>query len=128
MTALATLARIEVAQLLTNKLGSAWKVYLVAAPTPVVPSVTIVGDTPYMRPERIGSSLNYALRLKLLVAVDMRVTLSAIAKLEQACEDCMTAVEALVEIVEVSPPQVTDLGPQGSILVSEISVIAHLKE
>lgn len=125
--ALATQARAEIGAVVSTALGTGWKVYLVAPPTPVVPSVTLVPDTPYMRPTRLGT-LNYELRVKLLVAVDMRILNTALNKIESAVETCMTALAPTVQVMEVSPPQVTDIGAQGSILVAEVSIIATIKE
>lgn len=68
--ALSTDARLELAGLLAAVTG--YKVHDVAPNVPIPPCLVIVPDTPWIVPERIGSVLNYRLRLKVLVVVDSR--------------------------------------------------------
>ena len=85
----------------------------------------IVPDTPWIVPERIGSVLNYRLRLKVLVVVDSRNNAAGLKKLESAVEAVAVAVGDSFIIDQISPPQITDTGAT-AVLVSEVSTTSHI--
>lgn len=121
---LCTQARNELAGLLGTVTG--FKVHAVAPAVPVPPCIVIVPDTPWIAPERSGSVLNYRLRLKVLVVVDARSNVQGLAKAEAAVERVLLAIGRKFIVDQVSPPGLTDVGAQGSVLVSEISTTAHI--
>lgn len=123
MTALATGARDELAGLLATVTG--YKVHKVAPNAPIPPCLVIVPDTPWIVPERVGSILNYRLRLKVLVVVDSRNNSAALIKMEDAVEAVAVAVGDAFIVDQISPPQITDTG-SSAVLVSEISTTAHI--
>lgn len=123
MTALATEARDELAGLLATVTG--YKVHKVAPNAPIPPCLVIVPDTPWIVPERVGSILNYRLRLKVLVVVDSRNNSAALIKMEDAVEAVAVAVGDTFIVDQISPPQITDTG-SSAVLVSEISTTAHI--
>ena len=121
--ALSTDARLELAALLASVTG--YKVHDVAPNVPIPPCLVIVPDTPWIVPERIGSVLNYRLRLKVLVVVDSRNNAAGLKKLEEAVEAVAVAVGDSFIIDQISPPQITDTGAT-AVLVSEVSTTSHI--
>ena len=121
--ALSTDARQELAGLLATVTG--YKVHDVAPNVPIPPCLVIVPDTPWLVPERIGSVLNYRLRLKVLVVVDSRNNAAGLKKLESAVEAVAVAVGDSFIIDQISPPQITDTGAT-AVLVSEVSTTSHI--
>ena len=121
--ALATDAREELATLLATVTG--YKVHKVAPNAPIPPCLVIVPDTPWIVPERIGTVLNYRLRLKVLVVVDSRNNAAALVKMENAVEAVAVAIGDTFIIDQISPPQITDTG-SSAVLVSEVSTTSHI--
>ena len=121
--ALSTDARLELAGLLASVTG--YKVHDVAPNVPIPPCLVIVPDTPWIVPERIGSVLNYRLRLKVLVVVDSRNNTAALKKMESAVEAVAVAVGDSFIIDQISPPPITDTGAT-AVLVSEVSTTSHI--
>ena len=121
--ALSTDARLELSGLLATIPG--YKVHDVAPNVPIPPCLVIVPDTPWIVPERIGSVLNYRLRLKVLVVVDSRNNAAGLKKLESAVEAVAVAVGDSFIIDQISPPQITDTGAT-AVLVSEVSTTSHI--
>ena len=121
--ALATDARDELATLLATDTG--YKVHKVAPNAPIPPCLVIVPDTPWIVPERIGTVLNYRLRLKVLVVVDSRNNAAALVKMENAVEAVAVAIGDTFIIDQISPPQITDTG-SSAVLVSEVSTTSHI--
>ena len=121
--ALATDARDELATLLATVTG--YKVHKVAPNAPIPPCLVIVPDTPWIVPERIGTVLNYRLRLKVLVVVDSRNNAAALVKMENAVEAVAVAIGDTFIIDQISPPQITDTGAT-AVLVSEVSTTSHI--
>jgi hypothetical protein len=122
-TALASDARDELATLLATVTG--YKVHKVAPNAPIPPCLVIVPDTPWIVPERIGTVLNYRLRLKVLVVVDSRNNAAALVKMENAVEAVAVAIGDTFIIDQISPPQITDTG-SSAVLVSEVSTTSHI--
>lgn len=121
--ALSTDARLELAGLLATVTG--YKVQDVAPNVPIPPCLVIVPDTPWIVPERIGSVLNYRLRLKVLVVVDSRNNAAGLKKMESAVEAVVVAIGDTFIIDQISPPQITDTGAT-AVLVSEVSTTSHI--
>lgn len=124
---ISTQARAALATLLgTNVTG--YKIWATAPAVPVAPCLVLVPDSPWMLPERLGSGANVAMRMKILVVVDARVNVNGLDKTEVAVQKILKAVASTWSVDQVGPPQITEVGPQGSVLVTEILCTAHLKE
>jgi hypothetical protein len=123
VTALATTTREAIGTLLaaTNR-----TIYTVAPPIPDAPCLVIVPDVGWITPDRIGSVKRFELRLKILVVA--RDNAEGVAEIEDAVEEVMTTLATPCLISEVSPPAVTDIGAQGSVLVSEVKLSIQVKE
>lgn len=125
MTALTTEAR----QLLTQKLtGLGYTVYSVVPATPKTPSVSIMPDTPWITPERIGSQLQYETRWVIKTAIGTARNNEAQSKTETAVDTLLAALTNPVQVRTVSPPQYLDTGAQGIVLSTDIYVSIHMKE
>ena len=125
MTALTTEARQMIASSLTN-LG--FKVYSTVPPTPVPNSVVITPDSPWIRMERIGSRLNYECSWRVILIVDPRSNEQAQLAAEDNIDLILGNVPDGFSVTFVGAPQITDLGGQGSVLATEITISARMKE
>lgn len=123
MTALATQTRLAVADALA---ATGRTVHPQAPAVPVPPCLVLVPDQSWITPDRIGSTQRYELRLKVLAVA--RDNTEGLADLEQAVEDVMAAVDQLAAISNVTPPASTDIGAQGTVLVSEVHLSIRVKE
>jgi len=125
MTALTTESRTTLAAAFT---GQGYRVYDTPPPVPTPPCVTFVADSPWIRPGRIGSNLNYEVRWRILVAVKVRKTSAELLDIENAVDIILGLMPAGFEVAQVGPPQLTDTGAQGTVITTEIAVSAHMKE
>jgi len=123
VSALSTQARAEVADAL--KTISGVTVYPSAPAVPIPPCVTLVPDTPWMTPAMIGGRLRLELRLRCLVVTRDNNDLD---RHEQLVEDVLVALPEGSVITTVSPPSSTDVGAQGSVLVSEVMFSLNIRE
>lgn len=125
MTALTTESRTALA----NALGAnGWRVYDTPPPVPIPPCITFVADSPWVKPSRIGSNLNYEVRWRILVAIRIRKNSAELLDAENAVDTILGLIPAGFEVAQVGPPQLTDTGAQGTVLTIEIAVSAHMKE
>jgi len=112
-------------QLVTWLETTSWRVESLIPPVPTPPMLAVTADTPWLDPERLPS-LAAAVNLKVLaVARDNR---EGQEQLEQMIHDVLDALHGRTEWRSVTAPQVLDLGAQGTVLVSEVSVTIHVKE
>lgn len=125
MTALTTEARSD---LITAFSGLGFKVYSVAPPVPKAPSIVIVPDSPWVRPDRVGSNLNYEVRWRVLAVISPRNNEVSQLDSENAVDAILAAMPAGYLVTQVGPPSITDTGAQGSVITIEIAVSAHMKE
>ena len=114
--------------LITALTGNGYKIYDTVPTVPVTPSVVIVPDSPWVEPTRIGSTLNYAVRWRLLLNVNVRVNSVAISTTEDALDVLLAALPASVNVASVNPPQLLTLGSQGTVMTTEIQVQIQMKE
>jgi len=114
--------------IVTSLTGLGYKIYDTVPPVPVTPSVVIVPDSPWVQPTRIGSTLNYAVRWRLLLNVNVRVNSVAIVTTEDALDVLLAALPTSVNVASVSPPQLLTLGSQGTVMTTEIQVQIQMKE
>lgn len=125
MTALTTQAR----SLLSTQLATtSYVVHDVAPPTPVPTCLVIVPDDPWVQLDRIGSPLQYTVGLKVLVVADARTNAQGLLDSEDAVDAVLDAVAGNFQTVRVGPPQLTDIGAQGAVLTTEISLAVRMKE
>jgi len=114
--------------IVTSLTGLGYKIYDTVPTVPVTPSVVIVPDSPWVEPTRIGSTLNYAVRWRLLLNVNVRVNAVAISTTEDALDVLLAALPASVNVASVNPPQLLTLGSQGTVMTTEIQVQIQMKE
>jgi hypothetical protein len=124
-TPLATEARTTLA---TNLAGVGVKVWSVAPNVPTPPCLVIKPDTVWIIPRRIGSNLNYEVRLNVLIVADGRTNAQALAKCEQLVDALLNNVGSGFTVEQIGPPQLTDLGGKGSALTVETTITAQVKE
>lgn len=125
MTALSTEAR----QLVHSAFAAAGIANYAAPPTVPQPGqVIVLPDLPWLDIERIGTRLNYVVRLRILVLVDSRSNAGAQVDAEDRVEAILSALPAAFRVTYVGPPQMVDIGGQGSILAVEISTQVSMKE
>lgn len=124
MTALATSIREGIATTLTA--AQSRKVHAVAPHVPIPPCLVILADDPWMTPNRLGNPLRYELRLKVLAVV--RDNAEGVKALEEAVEAVLSGLAGNFAIREVTAPQSTDIGAQGTVLVSEVKFSIQVKE
>lgn len=124
MTAISTTQR----EALATSLAAATSrvVHAVAPKVPIPPCLVIVADDPWMVPNRLGNALRFEYRLKIL-AVE-RDNSEGLEALEAACEAVLTGLPGNAHIAAVTPPMSTDIGAQGTVLVSEIKLSFQMKE
>jgi len=125
MTAIATAARGTLATALANTGGT---VHAVAPAIPTPPCVVIAADNPWMTPGTVGGALRNKLHFKILVVVMDRDNTTALAEIEEHTEAVLTALKGVSTFREVTPPAATDIGAQGSVLVSEVHITINVKE
>ena len=125
MTAVATAARSSLAGYLANVGGT---VHAIAPPVPTPPCLVITADSPWMTPGTVGGALRNELHLKVLIVVLDRDNAAAMAELEDHVEGVLGALKGKAVIREVTPPASTDIGAQGSALVSEVRITLNVKE
>lgn len=125
MTALTTESRAALVSAFT---GHGLKVYTSTPPVPVPPCVVIVPDSPWIQPERIGSNLNYKVRWRILVVISPRKNDAAQLNVEEAIDLLLPLVPNGFSWDLVNPPQLNDVGAQGTVYTTEINVSAHMKE
>ena len=125
MTALTTESRLAMAQAFE---GHGYRIYDSVPAVPMPPCITFVPDTPWVRPSRIGSNLNYEVRWRILVVVKVRKNSAEQLDAENAVDTILGLIPSGFEVVQVGPPQLTDTGAQGTVITIEIAVSAQMKE
>tara|TARA_R110000787_G_scaffold26283_3_gene73572 strand:- start:3722 stop:4096 length:375 start_codon:yes stop_codon:yes gene_type:complete len=108
--------------------GNGYKVYDTVPAVPTTPSVCIVPDSPWIRPNRIGSNLNYEVRWRILVNVNARVNDSATTTTEDAIDTLLAQIPSTFQVDVVNAPQLLSLGAQGTVVSTEINVNISMKE
>jgi hypothetical protein len=108
--------------------GNGYRVYDTMPAVPKPPSIVIIPDSPWIIPERIGSSLNYRVRWRVLVVISPRSNEAATTDIEAATDVVLANIPATMNVEQVNAPQLQDTGAQGTVLTTEINVSAHWKE
>ena len=108
--------------------GNGYKVYDTVPATPITPSVVCVPDSPWIRPNRMGSNLNYEIRWRILVNINARVNESATKATEDAIDTLLVVLPNTVLVDVINAPQLLSLGAQGTVMSTEINVSMQMKE
>jgi hypothetical protein len=108
--------------------GNGYRVYDTMPAVPKPPSIVIIPDSPWIIPERIGSTLNYRVRWRVLVVISPRSNEAATTDIEAATDVVLANIPATMNVEQVNAPQLQDTGAQGTVLTTEINVSAHWKE
>lgn len=108
--------------------GNGYKVYDTVPATPITPSVVCVPDSPWIRPSRLGSNLNYEIRWRILVNINARVNESATKATEDAIDTLVAALPNTVLVEVINAPQLLSIGAQGTVMSTEINVTMQMKE
>ena len=114
--------------LVTALTGNGYRIYDSVPAVPATPSVVIVPDSPWIRPNRIGSPLNYEVRWRVLVNVNPRNNESATKTTEDALDTLLTEIPSTFVVDAVNAPQLLSLGGQGTVMSTEINVSIRMKE
>jgi len=125
MTALTTESRTALAAALD---GHGYRVYDTPPAVPTAPCITFVADSPWVRPGRIGSNLNYEVRWRIIVVIKVRQNSAEQLDAENAVDTILGLIPSGFEVAQVGPPTLTDTGAQGTVITTEIAVSAHMKE
>jgi len=125
VTALSTESR---ELLLTAFAGSGFRVYDTVPAVPKPPAIVVSPDSPWIRPNRIGSALNYECRWKILIVISPRQNAAATLDTENAVDIVLGLIPKSFQCQGVNAPQLQDIGAQGTILTTEINVSASMKE
>ena len=122
---LATESREAIVAALT---GHGYKIYDTVPATPITPSVVCVPDSPWIRPSRLGSNLNYEIRWRILININARVNESATKATEDAIDALLVELPNTVLVDVINAPQLLSLGAQGAVMSTEINVSMQMKE
>ena len=125
MTALTTESRGDLIDAFT---GLGYKVYTAIPNVPTPKSIVIIPDAPWILPSRIGSSLSYEVFWKVIVTVSPRNNAAAELDAENAVDAILAAIPNPYTFTRVGPPQLTDVGAQGTVITTEINVSVRMKE
>jgi hypothetical protein len=108
--------------------GHGIRVYETVPAVPKPPAVVITPDAPWIVPERLGTPLNYRVRWRVLVVISPRNNEAATVDIEDAVDTLLALVPSTFNVEQVNPPQLQDVGAQGTVLTTEINISAHWKE
>ena len=108
--------------------GNGYKVYDTVPATPITPSVVCVPDSPWIRPSRLGSNLNYEIRWRILININARVNESATKATEDAIDALLVELPDTVLVELINAPQLLSIGAQGTVMSTEINVSMQMKE
>jgi hypothetical protein len=102
--------------------------YRVETTVPKVPSppvLVIVPDAPWITPGRVPA-LAFDVNLKVMCVA--RDNAEGIDVLEDMVHQVIDSVDGQTQWSDATAPQTLDLGAQGTVLVSEVSITIHVKE
>jgi len=63
-----------------------------------------------------------------LVVISPRNNEAATVDIEDAVDTVLSLIPSTMNVEQVNPPQLNDVGAQGTVLTTEINVSAHWKE
>lgn len=120
---LATATREAIVDLLE---ATGHTVHGIAPKVPHPPCLVVLPDAGWISLDRIGSPNRWEMRFRVLAVA--RDNDEGLPELEDAVQDVLGALADTCAIRGVTPPQSTDIGAQGSVLVSEVMLSIHVKE
>jgi len=113
--------------LVTAFAGQGLQVYTTVPAVPRPPAVVIVPDSPWITHER-GGSLGYRVRWRVLIVISPRNNEAATLDVENAVDALLPLIPAGFTWDVVNPPQLNDVGAQGTVYTTEINVSVSMKE
>ena len=124
MTALVTEAREALVAAFT---GQGLQVYTTVPAVPRPPAVVIIPDSPWVTHER-GTALGYRVRWRVLIVISPRNNEAATLDVENAIDLLLPLIPAGFSWDVINPPQLNDVGAQGTVYTTEINVSVSMKE
>lgn len=113
--------------LVTAFTGQGLQVYTTVPAVPRPPAVVIVPDSPWITHER-GGTLGYRVRWRVLIVISPRNNEAATLDVENAIDALLPLIPAGFSWDVVNPPQLNDVGAQGTVYTTEINVSVSMKE
>jgi hypothetical protein len=107
--------------------GQGLQVYTTVPAVPRPPAVVIVPDSPWITHER-GGALGYRVRWRVLIVISPRNNEAATLDVENAIDLLLPLIPAGFSWDVVNPPQLNDVGAQGTVYTTEINVSVSMKE
>ena len=107
---------------------SGYRVYDTVPNIPTPPAIVIVPDSPWIRPGRIGSTLNYEARWRILIVIKKRQNAAETLDTENAVDKILSLIPSTFQVTAVNAPQLNDIGAQGTVITTEIKVQIQMKE
>ena len=107
--------------------GQGLQVYTTVPAVPRPPAVVIVPDSPWITHER-GGTLGYRVRWRVLIVISPRNNEAATLDVENAIDLLLPLIPAGFSWDVVNPPQLNDVGAQGTVYTTEINVSVSMKE
>jgi hypothetical protein len=107
--------------------GQGLQVYTTVPAVPRPPAVVIVPDSPWITHER-GTPLGYRVRWRVLIVISPRNNEAATLDVENAIDLLLPLIPAGFSWDVVNPPQLNDVGAQGTVYTTEINVSVSMKE
>ena len=107
---------------------SGYRVYDTVPNIPTPPAIVIVPDSPWIRPGRIGSTLNYEARWRILIVIKKRQNAAETLDTENAVDKILSLIPSTFQVTAVNAPQLNDIGAQGTVITTEINVQIQMKE
>ena len=105
-----------------------YRIYDTVPGTPITPSVVIIPDSPWIVPSRLGSTLNYRCRWRVLININARVNDTATLQTETAVDTLLAQVPNNFSVESVTAPTLLSLGAQGTVISTEINLSIEMKE
>ena len=125
MTALSTEAR---ELLITAFTTSGYRVYDTVPNIPTPPAIVVVPDSPWLLPNRLGSTLNYEARWRVMIVIKKRQNAAETLDTENAVDTILGLIPDTFQVTAVNAPQLNDIGSQGTVITTEINVSIQMKE
>lgn len=113
--------------LVTAFAGQGLQVYTTVPAVPRPPAVVILPDSPWITHER-GGTLGYRVRWRVLIVISPRNNEAATLDVENAIDALLPLIPAGFSWDVVNPPQLNDVGAQGTVYTTEINVSVSMKE
>jgi hypothetical protein len=113
--------------LVTAFTGQGLQIYTTVPAVPRPPAVVIVPDSPWITHER-GTALGYRVRWRVLIVISPRNNEAATLDVENAIDLLLPLIPAGFSWDVVNPPQLNDVGAQGTVYTTEINVSVSMKE